>query len=74
MNVFCFGQHLQRRCDIVAGVDIQMQQVEGLYSDAGFCPGSFHRALQCPSKDLTGEGSATLYVFLAASDIAFALA
>lgn len=74
MDVLSFGEHLQRSGYIVAAVDVQVQQVEGLHSDAGLGSGSLHCALQGAPKDLAGEGTTPLYIFLAPGDIALALA
>ena len=45
MNVLSNGQHLQRCHHIVAAVDVQMKQVEGLHSHTGFGSGSLDSAL-----------------------------
>ena len=73
MDVLSNGQHLQRRNDIVAAVDVQVKQVEWLHSDAGFGSGSLDSALQGAPKDLAGEGAPPLDVFLTPGDIALAL-
>ena len=74
MDVLSFGEHLQCSGYIVAAVDVEVQQVKGLHSDAGLCPGSLHCALQGASKNLAGEGATPLHIFLPPGDIALALA
>ena len=74
MYVFRLGQHLQRRSDVVHALYIQVQQVEGLNRDTGLSPCSLDCALHCPSKDLAGQRSAAVNIFLTPCDIAFALA
>ncbi len=73
MDVFSLSKHLQGCRDIVHTLDIQVQQIEGLNRDTGFSPGRLHRALKCPSKDLTGQGPASLYIFFTSRHIALAL-
>ena len=74
MDVLSYGEHLQSSNHIVAAVDVQVQQVEGLHSHAGLGSCSLDRALQGASKDLAGQCAAPLYVFLTSGDVALALA
>lgn len=74
MDVLSNGQHLQGRNHIVAAVDVQVEQVEGLHSHAGFGSGSLDSALQGTPKDLAGQGAPPLDILLASRNVALALA
>lgn len=74
MNVLGNGQHLQGGSHIVAAVDVQVQQVEGLHSHTGFRSSSLHSALQGAPKDLAGQGAPPLDVLLTPGHVALALA
>ena len=73
MDVLSNGQHLQRCNHIVAAVDVQVKQVEGLHGHAGFGSGSLDSALQGTPKNLAGKGAPPLDVLLTPGDIALAL-
>lgn len=74
MDVLGNGQHLQGRNHIVAAVDVQVEQVEGLHSHAGFGSGGFDSALQSTPKDLAGQGAPALDILLTSGNVALALA